>query len=491
MGQPSKIYEKQITEIWKSQSFQNTLQTVKGEEIHVLDLGLENLETGGPDFKNARVRIGNLVYVGDIEIDPDYSNWKSHAHNIDEKYNKVILHASLSNKFNHQYVYTKNGRRVPTICLSRFLSDESYKKLIVKEEKVSNDNSLKCSHCADSIDENIKRNFVSKLGMERFHKKCSRIYSRLKEITYLKSLKVHEPVIQYDLKQKIDEKKFSHDDFQNKEIWQQLLYENVFEALGYSKNKAIMLKLAQAVPLDFFKKLGTDEDAHFRFEAVLFNVAGLVPDIEKQSSSINSNYPKRILEEWENIKRIYDGEIFEKADWEFLRMRPQNFPTIRLAGGAKFLELLLYDNFIENINKKIMEIRNLNVLINSTRTMFVLKSRGYWKNHFVFVKESREDVKYFVGLSRADEILINVVLPFFAVYYEVFGKEDLAKKVVKIYSIYPQNSGNKIVREVAEGLNNIDYLKKTVLTQGLLELYRSYCSKKKCLDCEIGSAIFS
>ena len=123
MGQHSKIYEKQITEIWKSQSFNNSLQTVKGEEIHVLDLGLENEETGGPDFKNARVRVGNLVYVGDIEIDPDYSNWKSHAHNIDAKYNKVILHASLSNKFNHQYVYTKNGRRVPTICLSRFLSN--------------------------------------------------------------------------------------------------------------------------------------------------------------------------------------------------------------------------------------------------------------------------------------------------------------------------------------------------------------------------------
>lgn len=491
MGQPSKIYEKQITEIWKSQSFQNPLKTVQGDEISVLDLGMENVETGGPDFKNARVRIGNLVFVGDIEIDPDYSNWKSHAHNIDEKYNKVILHASLSNKFNHNYVYTKNGRRVPTICLSRFLSDESYKKLIVKDEKVSNRNSLKCSHGADSIDEKIIRKFVSQLGMERFHKKCNRIYSRLKEITYLKSLKLHEPVIQYDLKQKIDEKDFSHEDFQNKEIWQQLLYELVFEALGYSKNKAIMLKLAQAVPVDFFKRLGADQDAHFRFEATLFSVGGFFPDSEKQSGSNNSNYSKRILDEWGNIKRIYDGKIFSEADWHFFRLRPQNFPTIRLAGGAKFLELLLYNNLIENINKKIIEIRNLNVLINSIRTMFVLKSRGYWKNHYVFGKESREDVKYFIGASRADEIMINVILPFFAVYYEVFGKEDLAKKVVKTYNIYPQKSDNKIVREVAEGLNNIDYLKKAVLTQGLLELFRSYCSKKKCLDCEIGSAIFS
>jgi hypothetical protein len=87
--------------------------------------------------------------------------------------------------------------------------------------------------------------------------------------------------------------------------------------------------------------------------------------------------------------------------------------------------------------------------------------------------------------------MINVILPFFAVYYQVFGKDELAKKVVKTYTTYPQKSDNKIVREVAEGLNTTDFLKKTVLTQGLLEVFRSYCSKKKCLECEIGNKIFS
>jgi hypothetical protein len=491
MKQPSKIYEKQISDIWKSQSFQNELHTVQGDEIHVLDIGMENEETGGPDFKNARVRIGNLVYVGDIEIDQDYSNWKSHAHNIDEKYNKVILHASLSNKFNHQYVYTKNGRKVPTVCLSRFLSAESYKHLIVKEDKSANNNALKCSHCSDSIDEKLKREFISHLGMDRFNKKCKRIFSRLKEISYLKSMKLREPVIKYDLKQKIDEKDFTHEDFQDKEIWQQLLYELVFEALGYSRNKGIMLRISQAVPLEFFKKLGSDKDALFRFEATLFNVSGLIPELDSNANRMNSNYQKRILTEWENIKRIYDGEIFSEADWQFLRLRPQNFPTIRLAGGAKFLELLLWNNLIETMNRKFIEIRNLSVLINSVRTTLVIKSRGYWKNHFVFGKESKEDIKYFIGVSRADEIMINVILPFFAVYYDVFGKEELAKKVIKTYSMYPQQSDNKIVRDVAEGLNSKEYLKKTVLTQGMLELFRSYCSKKKCLECEIGKTIFS
>ncbi len=491
MKHPTNIYEKQIAEVWKSQSFQKSLQTVKGEDIQVLDIGLENEGTGGPDFKNARVRIGSLVYVGDIEIDQDYSNWKSHAHNIDEKYNKVILHASISNKFNHQYVYTKSGRRVPTICLSRFLSKESYSKLAVREEKVSNNNLLKCAHNMDSVEEKIKKDFIVKLGMERFHKKCNRIYSRLKEITYLKSLKLHEPVVNYDLKQKIDEKEFTHEDYQDKEIWQQLLYELVFEALGYSKNKEIMLKLAQAIPVEFYKKLGNDREAYFRIEAALFSISGLLPDGQKLSESNNSNYLQKVRCEWENIKRVYDGEVFSEADWQYFRLRPQNFPTIRLAGGSKFIINLLYENLIESLNKKIIEIRNLNVLINSIRTMFVLKSRGYWKDHYVLGKESKESVKYFIGVSRADEIMINVILPFFAVYYQVFGKDELAKKIVKAYSIYPQKSDNKIVRDVAEGLDIKDYLKKTVLTQGLLELFRSYCSRKKCLECEIGSKIFS
>lgn len=485
-----KFYEAKLHDLWKSQSFTANLKTITGDEITVLDVGVSNNDSAGPDFKNARIRIGNLVYVGDIEIDCDYSHWKSHGHNIDNKHNKVILHACLFNKNTHQYVYTKDGRRIPTVCLSNFIENNLCLELQKKIPVITDDNPLKCAHITEDVDYSIKKKFISELGIERFNKKCTRIHERLRELTYLKKFNIHEPVIRYDLKLKIDETAFTVEDFKDKGTWQQLLYEMVFEALGYSKNKAVMMKLAQNANLEFLKKLENDEEIILHFESALFHAAGLVPNKETKISDDVDNYIKKLKSSWNIIKRIYDSDTLSETDWHFFKLRPQNFPTIRIAGGARFVKMLLFENLISSITKKIIEIRNLSVLINTVRSLFVIKSRGFWKSHYIFDKAAKDEIKYFVGASRADEIVVNVVLPYFAVYFETFGKEELAKKVLKSYNIFNQRSDNKIVRQVAEGLNTTDFLKKTVLTQGLLELFRNYCSKKKCLECEIGKRVF-
>jgi hypothetical protein len=105
-----KFNEHHLYDIWQKQNFNNSLQTLSGLDVTVLDVGELDCDSAGPDFKHARIRIGNLTYVGDIEIDTDYSDWKSHGHNIDKKYDKLILHVSLFNRNKQQYVYTKDGR---------------------------------------------------------------------------------------------------------------------------------------------------------------------------------------------------------------------------------------------------------------------------------------------------------------------------------------------------------------------------------------------
>ena len=125
MDKNLKFYESQLCEIWKNQEFDLPIKTIDGQDIEVLDLGCENDDTGGPDFINARVSIGNLTYVGDIEIDVEYNNWKLHGHNIDAKYNKLILHVCLINKFHQRHVYTRDGRKIHSVCLADFLSDEN------------------------------------------------------------------------------------------------------------------------------------------------------------------------------------------------------------------------------------------------------------------------------------------------------------------------------------------------------------------------------
>ncbi|MCK7526722.1 MAG: DUF2851 family protein [Ignavibacteriales bacterium] len=108
-------------EIWKKQEFEKVLLTQENEKITVVDIGTENTEFGGPDFKNARIKIGNITYQGDVEIDMFHSDWKGHGHFLNKRYNKVILHVVLNNHSNEHFVTTQDGRKVQSILLESFL----------------------------------------------------------------------------------------------------------------------------------------------------------------------------------------------------------------------------------------------------------------------------------------------------------------------------------------------------------------------------------
>lgn len=489
----SKIHESTLYEIWKRQSYKNPLKTSSGEDITILDVGVHNEETGGPDFKNARIRIGNLTYIGDIEIDNDYTDWKTHGHNIDNKYNKVILHASLVNRNNHRYVYTRDGRKVPSICFSEFIEPNNLESIKKEndEQKAEWISNIKCSTCIDQITGDVKKKYLQQLGIARFEKKCKKVYDRLKELQFIKELNIKEPVLGYDLTSQFRERKFQHSDFGSKEIWQQLLYELIFEALGYSKNKSQMLNLAQSVNVKFLNKIESDGVLVEKYEAALFFISGLAHDSSSATDPATKTYIEKISLHWNSINSLYDGKYFDETYWHFFRLRPQNFPTVRLAGGARILKELFYNNLIPLLTKKITEIHNLTVLINSLRSVFVIRADGFWKNHYIFDQTANSEIKYFVGAGRADEIVVNVVLPFFSVYFDIFGNYELSKKIIKLYNIYQQRSENQIINEVAQALDLSEHTTRTVLAQGMIELFRNFCSRNKCLECEIGKVVFN
>ncbi len=492
MRKPKDISENELHKIWMKQSFTSMLKTQSGDVVSVLSHGDRNVSASGPDFKNARLRIGNLVYVGDIEIDGDYSNWKSHGHNIDSKYNKVVLHISLTNNSNHHYIYTKDGRKVPTLTLERFLHKSVFDKAntAVHVNVDKQKGFIKCASMADTIEVTAKKEFVAKLGVERFSKKCDRIYQRLKELSYIAELKISEPTIRYSLHPEFVKKQFTSEDFKDKLLWQQLLYELLFEALGYSQNKEIMKKLARSIPLNFINNK-INKTNFSAMESLFFNVSGLMPEVKNLPVEETSDYTRELASQWGKISKDFDGERFSETDWHFFRIRPQNFPTVRIVGGIRYINFILSENLIGTIIKKLEEIKNLTVVVNSIRSLLILKSSGYWKTHYIFDLPAKKEIKYFIGFSRADEIIVNIILPFFMVYFDVFSKPELSKKILHIYNIYEQKSDNKITREVSDSLGIGEVQKKTIYSQGLIELYRTYCSKNKCLDCEIGKIAFS
>jgi hypothetical protein len=281
------------------------------------------------------------------------------------------------------------------------------------------------------------------------------------------------------------------DDLSNKKIWQQLFYENMFEVLGYSQNKNTFLKLAQMVNMNFLYLFESNPDLNETLESIYFNISGLMPDINKISDENTSDYTRKIFQKWIDNRDKYLGKTLNESDWHFFRIRPQNFPTLRIAGGVRLVNKILTKNLIGNILKKFEEIRDTQTIINSVRNLLIVKSSTYWKNHYTFDDKTKKEIKYLIGSNRADEIILNCVFPFVYTYFELFGKEDVANKVLSAYSELKLILENKIVKETADLLCIEKSYMRTVLYFGLIELYRNYCVSKKCNDCEIGKKIFN
>lgn len=492
MEKKIKLPEKLLYEIWKNQKFTQALITKNGEEIQVIDAGIENTELAGPDFIHSRIKIGNLTYLGDIEIDGFYSDWKGHGHFLNKSFNKVILHVTLNSDSSNSFVYTQDGRKVHSVTIGAFIEENlrtSVQKAILAERK-NRVNKMVCAEVNFRFNEREKLELLYRLGVERFNQKCEKMLNRLKEISYISGLKLKEPVIKYTLDENFYNYKFTHEDFYNKDIWLQLLYESVFEALGYSKNKEIMQRLAKACEIKFIEKYRHDKNFLLKLESILFHVAGLVPPVHSFNDEITSGYVKKIVELWQDVKDIYDGKTFHAAQWHFFKLRPQNFPTIRIAGGAVILERIINEKLFSQIIKTFETSGNHNTLLAALRNAFIVKADGFWKKHYVFDKPGSIELNYFIGLSRADEIIVNVVLPILSIYFDIFGKKEITKRVQKLFLNYYQKSDNSLVDEMAESLSVIDATKRSVLYQGMIQLFRNYCSKGRCKECVIGTKVF-
>lgn len=485
--------EKIIYEIWKEGKFAKELILPDSQKIEIIDPGTHNKDFAGPDFLNARIKFGNITYLGDIEIDTWHSDWKSHGHYFDKKYNRVILHVVIS-KDNHQpFVYCKDGRKVHSICILDFV-DNNFNALLldaVKAEKQNRKFEMPCNGRNESVQKKEKLEFLSELGIERLKKKSRRFLERLKEMIYLKEMNIREPILKYDFGQDFFNKKYSPSDFNDIYIWEQLVYEMIFEALGYSRNKEIMVKLAKAVNITFLNLFRFDEKFELITKSALFNVSGIIPQKLKYREEATTEYIRQLVEVWNSVKDKYDGATFKKEDWKFFKSRPQNFPTIRLSGGAHlishFLTAYVFKSLINYFDTD-RTVKEANVVL---RNYLITEAKGYWITHYNFDKPSQEKLNYFIGVSRADEIIINVLFPVLILYFEIFERNENARRVKQLYLQYTQYSSNVMVEGVEKVLGLDKASRRSINYQAMIELFRNYCVKERCLECKIGQKVFN
>ena len=250
-----------------------------------------------------------------------------------------------------------------------------------------------------------------------------------------------------------------------------------------------MLKLSRFADVKFFKSI--ENLTREKIESVLFHISGLLPEVTDIASEETSEYLRNSLDHWNNVKSKYDSGILNKNDWNFFKLRPQNFPTIRIAAGARLIErIILHDQFIRIMNI-FNDLAEPTKMVTKLRNEFIVQGEGYWSSHYNFNKETKTRLNYFVGLGRADEIIINIILPVYSIYFEVHNKKELSQKVLDLFLNFYQKESNHLVEKVNETLGFKNEKFRSVYYQGMIDLFRNYCIKNRCLECEIGKKVFN
>lgn len=412
--------------LWTYQLFDiSKLTTVKKEPISVLKVGLHN-HNSGPDFLNAKLEIDSQLWFGNIEIHVKSSDWYLHQHESDENYDAVILHVVW--EFDED-VFIKNNQPIYTLELKKFVNNDiiyKYQNLTTKSIRW-----IPCENQISNVDSFLFDNWLEKLYINRLEAKSKQIIHLLKE---------------------------SNND------WEAVLFQLLAKNFGLKVNGDSFLKLAKSIPFSFIRKERNDIA---KLSALLFGQAGFL------SETIENSYHLELKDEYEYLKHKYQLISISKHEFQFFRMRPSNFPTIRI------IQLVALYHQYQNLFSVVMKVQN----IEEFYKLFTLQLPDFWSTHFTFEKESKIQKKKLTK-SFLDLLFINTIIPLQFLYLKEVNDLDEELLFVKMKDLKPEK--NSIISKFSE--LNIN-AKNAFESQALLELKNNYCAVKRCLDCAIGNQL--
>ncbi len=477
-----------------------------GRAVEILSPGTFNRD-GGPDFINARIRIGGTLYRGNVELHQRLEEWTQHFHHRDPKYNSVILHVVLRGHAATRVPFTESNRTLPVLVLEEYLTS-SYRsswKAMILHERAERLEAIRCVDANERVDASTIKQWIEKLALERIEVKIRRKEERLRELVERQRLVVKESLARYEeIPFGLNPDEFpspipahSSRDYSPLELWEQLIYEGAMEALGYSKNQKPFLRTARALPLSFLRSLigGTVSRPRdvLQLEAALFGVAGLLPLIKDLHDRESKERVRMLRGRWKQMRKLYHREILNEGEWQFFRLHPENFPSRRLAGAARLIAGFLRENYFTSIIQ-IMKRKNLSgpEIHRSLEELFIIPSDEFWKRHFRFGERASSAVGTLIGKNRADNIIVNTIIPVCLLYARIFRNKMVRETALDLYRSFPPESENSVTRtmerQLIKGKFRID---SAMLHQGTIQLNRSYCSEGRCQECSIGRILFS
>lgn len=414
--------------LWRYRRFDHKhLLTTEGESLTIIEVGAYNLDSG-PDFFNAKIRLNDTIWVGNIEIHVYASDWYRHQHEKDAAYNGVILHVV----FNEDKVVVRhNKERIPCLELQARIKPslyKTYKKLRTLEQPIA------CQKQVNRLSPTIVNLWLERMTVERLQRKVEKIEPMLSQHTY---------------------------------DWESVFAELLVANIGAPVNKLAFEQLARKVPLPLILRY---RNRLVLLEALFFGQAGLL------ENEFIEDYPLLLQREYRYLSKLHLLEPMNKVQWKFSRMRPSNFPTLRIAQLAR----LFFQT--EHLFSKTLALGE----VKEAYQMFEVQLADYWKTHYRFGQTGANSIKR-LGNSSIDLLLINVIVPILFLYGTERAMPRFKEKAMNLLvELKPEN--NRLIRNWSKIGISAD---SAAQTQALIHLYKNYCDKKRCLQCSIGAAILS
>lgn len=424
MESPSIIRENFLHYVWKTKQFDlSRMVLVDGRKVKILRFGNHNYDAG-PDFSEGLIEIEGVRWAGNIEIHVHSSQWNSHGHQKDPAYDNVILHVVLEDD---APVKRADGTLIPTLEIKDLINPTlfmNYSRLM------SAYGWIPCENMIQKVDPFKVSLWLNKVGIERLERKTGEVEELLSRVNY---------------------------------DWESLCFILISRYMGSKVNTLPMELMALQCDL---KILAKNRDRIETIEAILFGISGLL------NSTYEEEYPLKLKREFSFLKKKYNLKSINPVAWKFSKMRPSNFPTIRIAQLAH----IIHKN--HNLFRSFIDAEDIHQL----KGLLSCEASHYWDNHYRFNKSSKQ-LKKKLSNSWIEMLIINVVAPLMFIYGNHIGDQNIKDKAISfIESIPPEK--NTIInkwKDLGIGCNN------ALQSQGGLRLKQVYCQDSRCLECSIGN----
>jgi len=411
--------------LWRNKKFDFlNLQTVNGDEIVIINPGTY-IEDEGPDFFNAQLIIANQKWAGNLEIHLKSSDWYVHHHESDPNYNNVILHVVWEHDVD---VFRKNNTNIPVLELKNFVPDV---ELIKHEYLFKSKTWINCENDIHKVNSFVFKKWQERLFLERLEMKAGSIQGCLDN---------------------------------NENDWEATFFIFLTKYFGLNVNGDAFYEIAKSIPFSIIRKEQTNL---LSLEALLFGFANLLNDEKEDVYFLN------LKQQWVYLKHKYKLSNDDFINLQFFKLRPDNFPTIRLSQ----LAVLYHANV--NLFSKVIDANNLS----DFHKLFSSEVSEYWKSRYVFDKESRLKSKK-LSKSFVNLLVINVVIPMSFLYSKQRGENNVDYLIELLLQI-PSETNNIVDKFEFYKLKS----NSAFDSQTLIHLKNHYCNHKRCLNCDIGLSL--